>query len=231
MLCLGRFTDEAPQTSSYTGTAIYWRSTLERTEDWLTTYDYFFRYDTDCHWTSGTIPFMKTKIGRALLGPFVLGSTNMLAWSRRLAPLFALQKRLPVVIDLFVPEFECDAFHRWYSAQIGHYPMWIVPYRTPAPYPWLAERFRGATRYLDFAIYGLPNDRPDVDYSEMLERRVHEHGGIKTLISENHYDEDRFWQVYDRGHYETMKRRMDPRGVFRHVFDKMVGARNGRQAA
>jgi FAD/FMN-containing dehydrogenase len=230
VLCLGRFVDEAPEPSSYTGTSIYWKSTLGRREDWLTTYDYFFRYDTDCHWTSRTIPFMQTKIGRALAGPFVLGSTNMLAWSKRLAWLFALQKRLPVVIDLFVPRAEASSFCDWYTKTIGWFPMWIVPYRVPSPYPWLTERFRGADQYVDFAVYGLPNDRPGIDLSEALERRVHAHGGIKTLISENHYDEASFWQVYDRDRYAAIKRAMDPRGIFRDVFDKMVLARQVKEA-
>ena len=56
MLCLGEFVDEAPAVSSYRGTRVYYKSTRELTEDWLTTADYCFRYDTEAHWLTRTVP-------------------------------------------------------------------------------------------------------------------------------------------------------------------------------
>lgn len=220
VLCTGRYVDEAPQTSSYRREHVYWESTRELAEDWLTTYDYFFRFDTDCHWTAQTLPGMKRAWSRKLLGSFMLGSSNLLAWSERLRPLFRLQKHPPVVTDLFIPESGADAFHRWYDGAISHYPMWIVPYRMPTPYPWLRAPRPGL--YFDFAIYGLPNDRDDVDYSLLLEQKTFEAGGIKTLIAQNHYDERTFFSIHDRSRYERIKRRVDPENLFRTVYEKMV---------
>jgi FAD/FMN-containing dehydrogenase len=223
VLCLGRFADAADGASSYRGAEIFWRSTRERREDTLTTYDYLFRYDTDCHWTTRTLPGMTTRWGRRLFGGFFLGSTNLLAWTERLRPLFKLQKHPPVVTDLFVPETEVDAFYDWYEQAVGYYPLWIVPYRMRAPYPWLRPERVPCELYFDFAVYGLPNDRPDVvDYSALLERKTFEASGIKTLIGQNHYDERTFWAVYDRVRYERVKRRMDPKNLFRTVYEKMV---------
>jgi FAD/FMN-containing dehydrogenase len=233
VLCLGRFVDSAPRTSSYTGLEVYYRSTLALREDFLATYDYFFRYDTDCHWTSRTIPGMHSRLGRWLLGGFILGSTNMLKWSQRFRPLFKLQKRLPVVIDLFIPRRSFATFYDWYAESIGYYPLWLVPYRMPAPYRWIAKDHLGDAAkdlFVDVAIYGLPNDRPGVDYSKLLEDRTRELGGIKTLISENHYDEATFWSVYARAQYEQVKRRMDPHGLFRDVYEKFH-PRDARPAA
>jgi len=71
---------------------------------------------------------------------------------------------------------------------------------------------------IDCAVYGKPNEDPAVDASEQLERKTFELGGIKTLISRNHYTPEAFWQVYDRAALEDAKRRLDPRGAFPDFF-------------
>ena len=223
VLCLGRFVDEAPYTSKYTGKNIYYRSTISRREDYLTTYDYLFRYDTDCHWATRTIPGMGSKIGRVLFGKLFLGSTKLLKWSQRLRPILKYQKHLPVVIDLFIPKRRFAEFYEWYENAIGYYPLWLVPYRMPAPYPWVSDAHQARASdnfYVDFAIYGLNNDRPNVNYSKLLEDKTFEFGGIKTLISENHYDEATFWAIYSRERYERVKRRTDPQNLLRGLYEK-----------
>ena len=75
------------------------------------------------------------------------------------------------------------------------------------------------------AIYGKANDTPGVDYSELLEQKTFELGGIKTLISRNHYDEERFWSVYDRDRYQAIKRRADPHNLLRDLYEKFAPAR------
>jgi hypothetical protein len=74
--------------------------------------------------------------------------------------------------------------------------------------------------YVDVAVYWLPNDVPGVNYSKLLEDQTFAVGGVKTLISENHYDESTFWKIYDRAAYEGVKRRTDPGNLFRDVYQK-----------
>jgi FAD/FMN-containing dehydrogenase len=132
------------------------------------------------------------------------------------------------VTDVFIPASRVTEFYAWYREHIRYAPLWIVPYRMPAPYAWIDPRHRdahGDDTYVDFAIYGMPDDRPGVSYSELLERKAYELGGIKTLISTNHYDRETFWTIYDRGRYERVKQRTDPQNMFRDLFDKRVFAR------
>jgi FAD/FMN-containing dehydrogenase len=223
VLCLGRFVDRAPYVSDYRRTEIYYKSTRTRREDYLTTEDYCFRYDTECHWLTRTIPPLEWKPVRAALGRHVLGSTNLIQWSGRLAPLLGLKRRPDVVVDVFIPSRRFLDFCAWYARDFAFWPLWIVPYRVPEMYPWIAPGHAARMQdplMIDCAVYGKPNSEPDVDYSEVLEAKTYELGGIKTLISRNHYTRDRFWEIYHKPHYDEVKRRLDPHGVFRDLFEK-----------
>lgn len=227
VLCLGRFVHEAPYVSSYRREHIYYRSTVERSEDYLTTRDYYFRFDTDCHWATNVIPGMRSKLLRRLLGGQLLGSANLLRWAERFRPIERYRERPPVVTDLFVPNAGVLSFYEWYEREIGHYPLWIVPYQMSEPYPWIAPEHAarmGDGLFIDFAIYGMPNQRSGHCYSEQLEQKTLEIGGIKTLIGQNHYDESTFFQIYDRDRYERAKQRTDPSNLFRRVFEKRCAA-------
>jgi hypothetical protein len=73
---------------------------------------------------------------------------------------------------------------------------------------------------IDVAVYGKRNNRRDIDWSEVLEHKTHELGGIKTLISRNHYTRERFWEIYDRERWTSAKRELDPGGLFNDLYDK-----------
>jgi hypothetical protein len=223
VLCLGRFAAQAPYTSSYRGVNIYYKSTLARTEDYLKTYDYCFRYDTECHWLSRTVPPLEWKPVRLALGRWFLGSTNLIRWSNRLERILKLKRRPDVVCDVFIPSRRFAEFWSWYEKDFDYYPLWVVPYRIPVPYPWinadLAARMQDQL-FIDCAVYGKPDNDPAVDASQVLEEKTYELDGLKTLISRNHYTPERFWQVYHRQNYEQAKSRLDPKGVFPGLYEK-----------
>jgi FAD/FMN-containing dehydrogenase len=226
VLCVGRFVPQAPFTSRYRWLNVYYRSTQHRTEDYLTTADYFFRYDTDAHWVSRTVPPLEWKPVRFLAGRLFLGSTNLIRWSKRLEPLLGLRRRPDVLVDLFIPSERCLEFYEWYLRDVRYFPLWVVPYRIPEVYPWVDRRWAegfGGDLFFDLAIYGMRNSEPAVDWSRVFEEKTYELGGIKTLISRNHYEAGRFWEIYDRENYEKAKARLDPRGLFPDVYSKLCG--------
>lgn len=224
-VCLGNMVDEAPYTSSYTWLNIFYKSTATRKEDHLTIYDYFFRYDTECHWLTKTVPLMETKPARLLLGKFVLGSTNLIKWSDRIKKILKLKKRPEVVVDVFIPSGRFKDFFEWYKDDLKFYPLWIVPYNAPEIYPWIndehAKNMNGSF-FIDCAVYGKKNSEPDVDYSELLEEKTIELGGIKTLISRNHFDKETFWKVYNKKNFDAVKQKTDPKNFFSDIYTKLV---------
>jgi FAD/FMN-containing dehydrogenase len=228
VLCIGHWADAPPAgtPSSRYFYDPYFASTLRRREDLLAARDYFFRYDADCHWLArGAVPGLGTKPMRLALGKLLLGSTNLLRWSRRLRPILRFQRHPPVVVDLFIPNRRFDGFFRWYESEVDYWPLWIVPYRFAKPYAWIApahaERMADSLM-IDCAVYGLASRdrRSGRDWNEVLEDKTFELDGVKTLISKNSYDEARFWSIYDREGYEKVKRRTDPDNLFRGLYEK-----------
>ncbi len=220
VLCLGTFVDDPPYVSDYRWLNIYYKSTAARTEDYMATKHYFFRYDAECHWMTKTVPPMEWKPVRFLIGKWLLGSTNMIRTSRRLESVYRMKRRPDVVVDVFIPNRNFPKFFHWYEKEFAFWPLWIVPYKARA-YPWLDDAHveRMSDEFMiDCAVYGKPNSAPDVDLSKVLEDKTYELNGFKTLISRNHHAEDRFWSVYSKPRYTAAKARLDPRGTLPHLF-------------
>src|SRR5262249_47494927 len=127
VLCLGNFVESAPYVSNYRWLNIYYKSTKTRTEDYLATADYCFRYDTECHWLTRTVPPLEWKPVRFAVGKLFLGSTNLIKWSARLEPILGLKKRPDVVVDVFVPSRRLRDFFAWYTRGLAFYPLWLLP--------------------------------------------------------------------------------------------------------
>lgn len=219
-LCIGNFVDEAPYVNRYDGMKIFYKSTAERTEDFMRTQDYFFRYDRECHWLSRNFG-LENKVLRALFGRWFLSSTNMIKAAKRLKWFFK-GKRPDVVVDVFVPMSRFADFYDFYEREFDYYPLWIVPYRIPKKYPWLNESFMKNVDdelFIDCAIYGF-RQKDGQDYYRLLDEKLVELRGIKTLISHNQYDENTFWKIYSRENFERVKAASDPENVFGDLYKK-----------
>jgi hypothetical protein len=244
VICLGELAESAPYVSTYEKENIFYKSTAERSEDYLATAEYFFRYDTECHWLSRAIPVLEWRMVRKLLGGFFLGSDNMIRWSKRLEkislpieaeklpPVRAAEKylnykkRLDVIVDVFIPGKKFTEFWNWYLNEFNFFPLWIVPYKMPSGvYPWVNPEHRDKTKenfFIDAAIYGKKNTEANRDLAKMLEEKVFELGGIKTLISKNYYDRERFAEIYNLALYDRIKQKTDPKNLFGTVYERMV---------
>ena len=231
VLVLGRMVDSADRVTRYDGANIFYKNTLKRRREQVPLHDYFFRYDRDCHWMTATVPPLEWRPVRQLLGPWMLGSTNLIKWSKRLRPFFKMQRRPDVVVDVFIPARNFPTFWEWYREQFQFWPLWIVPYMAPGHYPWLDTDYADGRMkenfFIDCAVYGKRNADPRVDWSEVLERKTHELGGFKTLISRNHYSKDEFWTYFNRPRWTEMKRRLDPNHVLGDLYTRFSPEMSG----
>lgn len=225
ILCLGNMEDSAPFTSKYDWLKVFYKAAAKKEEDYFKIYDYFYRYDADCHWLSKKIPLMETFFGRLFFGKFILGSSNLIKLSKKFGPKINKGKKPDVVVDVFIPNNNFPQFYNWYKKDFNFFPLWIVPYRAPKIYPWvsnsLASKIEDAF-FIDAAIYGKENNEKNIDYAKMLEDKVFELNGIKTLISQNHYSRTRFWEIYNFENFKKVKQKTDPNNLFNDLYKKMV---------
>jgi FAD/FMN-containing dehydrogenase len=224
VLATGTFSDTAPYTSDYSWMKIYYQSTRRRTEDYLTTTDYFFRYDRG---VTNVRP--RSLLGRLVLGKF-LASSQWLRLGEKLRWLLRAD-RPTITLDVFVPFSKVPEFLTWYEQTFQFYPLWCVPYRRVRDYEWLADGFyRTMTDalFLDLAIYGM-RQRGGTNYHRLMEQKLREIGGIKTLIAHNYYGEDEFWSIWNKRNYDAVKAITDPDNRFRDLYTKTCKAVMGQR--
>jgi len=221
-LSLGEFEDRAPYTHRYDWTKVYYRTTATRTEDWLRTQDYLFRYDNGV-----TNPTPKSALARLLFGKF-LHSAHLLRIAEKLPALLS-DDHPTMTLDVFVPFSRMAEFLEWHTRTIGYFPLWCVPYKLVRRYEWASDEFWAGVDddlFVDLAIYGMPQPNGRNVYKE-IEDELQRVNGLKTLISYNYYDEETFWRTWSKPRYLEVKRRTDPNNVFRDVYSKTCRAARG----
>ena len=226
VLALGTFVETAPYTSNYEWMKIYWQSTARRSVDYLDTASYFFRYDRG---VTNVRPH--SFLGRLLVGK-LMASSEWLRLAEKLH--FLLPREKPTItLDVFVPISKVPEFLAWYERVFGFYPLWCVPYRRVRDYEWLDPSVYADNHdelFLDLAIYGM-KQTGDANYHRLMEQKLRELGGIKTLIAHNYYPEAEFWTIFNKANYDAVKARVDPQNLLRDVYTKMCKAAMGISGA
>lgn len=220
VLSIGNFVDEAPYTNSYDWMKIYYLSTKEKKEDYLEVPDYFFRYDkgvTNVH--------PRSFIGRLLFGK-IFNSNNVLRFAEIMRK-FIPASKFPITVDTFIPFSKMDNFMEWYKKKVKHFPLWCVPYKNVRHYEWINDDFKTDDElFLDIAIYGM-KPKKNVNYYKLLEDKLYEIRGLKTLISKNFYTEKEFWKIWNKDNYDKIKKKTDPDNIFRSLYERTCRAARG----
>jgi FAD/FMN-containing dehydrogenase len=215
VLSVADFVDRAPYTHNYDWMRIYYLSTKKRKNDYLKTPDYFFRYDKG---VTNVNP--KSFFGRLFFGKLI-NSTRTLRLVKRFRTLIPSDK-IPITVDVFIPFSKVNNFMEWYKKEVNHFPLWCVPYKLVRGYEWVSDDFLQKTKdklFLDLAIYGMKKDA-DKNYYKIIEDKLMDIGGIKTLISNNYYSESDFWKIWNKKNYDKIKQKTDPDNIFRNLYTK-----------
>ncbi len=230
---LGRFADEAPFTSEYTWLKMYFLSIRKRQVDYLDVRDYLWRWDTDWFWCSKNL-YVQNLPMRLLLGRRHLNSITyqkVMRWNTRVG-LTSLLNRLidrrteSVVQDVDIPLRNAAEFLRFFIREIGIRPVWMCPIGGHDPsrryplYPLIGDGL-----YVNFGFWdGVPNPHkyPMGHFNRLVENKVAELGGIKSLYSDSYYDESTFWNLYDSDTYFKLKEKYDPDRRLRDLYQKCV---------
>ena len=223
-ITLGTFVDQAPEVSDYTYMDIYFRSIQNKTEDYLSAHDYIWRWDTDWFWCSKHYgvqnPLIRKFWGKKRLNSIVYSKIRHL--NNKLP--FNFSSGESVVQDVEIPIENCVEFMEFFHKEIGIKPVWICPletYNTEVDfnlYPMNKNKL-----YVNFGFWDIiKSDKEDGYYNKLIENKVRELNGKKSLYSTAYYSEEEFWQLYNKPAYNALKAKYDPEKAFKDLFQKVV---------
>jgi FAD/FMN-containing dehydrogenase len=230
-ITLGRFSDTAPYTSDYTYEHIYYRSIAEKREDYLSIHDYIWRWDTDWFWCSKNVlaqnPLVRRIYGRKRLGSRTY--TKIMRWNSRVGVTKKLERLLglhseSVIQDVDVPIARAAEFLDFYAGNIALWPVWTCPIGFASNRKFVLYPMRHDW-YLNFGFWDVKRTREahaPGHFNRLIERKVVELGGIKSLYSDSFFPREEFARLYGGEAYRALKARYDPQGAFPDLYSKCV---------
>lgn len=233
VVSVASFADAAPWLSDYTFTNVYWKSLRERDEDFLTTHDYLWRWDTDWFWCSRRFGAQHPLI-RRLIGRRRLNSRTYTHWmrldakwqlSRRWAHLRGVSRE-SVIQDVDIPIQHAEEFLAFLQREIGIAPVWVCPVRGEVPgrlFPLF--RLPHAPLYVNFGFWDVVEargTRAAPYFNRLIEHEVIRLGGIKSLYSDSFFTRREFDAAYGQAEYARLKARYDPDRRALDLFGKCV---------
>ena len=239
-LTLGRQTDEEGPVSDYTGKDIYYRSIQSKTTDRLTIHDYLWRWDTDWFWCSRAFGAQHPKIRRWWPKKYLRSSFywKLIAYDHKynIADRLNARKGLPpnerVVQDIEVPIERTTEYVEWFLENIPIEPIWLCPLRLREPAlpgsdpvrPWPLYPLEPRRTYVNVGFWSAVPVTPGKPghTNRLIERKVAELDGHKSLYSESFYEPDEFDELYGGESYRLLKKRYDPRGRLLDLYAKAV---------
>jgi FAD/FMN-containing dehydrogenase len=232
-ITLGRFVDEAPYTSDYTFENIYFRSIQTRETDYLTMEAYLWRWDTDWFWCSKNFgaqnPTVRRLLGRERLNSRFYTKVMRLNSRWRLTHLLdslSGQHRESVIQDVDIPIERAPEFLDFFQREIGILPVWICPIRSwNTTHRWTMYPMDPTKTFVNFGFWDVVRTRqsyPSGHFNRLVEQKVRELGGIKSLYSDSYFSQEEFWAAYHGEAYRALKQRYDPGGVFKDLYAKCV---------
>ncbi|HEX5405908.1 MAG TPA: FAD-binding oxidoreductase, partial [Pseudonocardiaceae bacterium] len=235
-LTLGSYVDDAPYLSDYTGQRIYYKSVGERAEDFLTIRDYLWRWDTDWFWCSKVFGVQNPAIRRFWPQRYLRSDVyrKMVAFDRRhqLSDRLYRATRKPaheaVIQDVEIPVGRLAEFLSFFHDKIGISPVWLCPLRLRSGPAWPLYPLEPDQLYVNVGFWATvplrPGD-PDGTHNRLIEDKVTELGGHKSLYSTSFYSPDEFWRLYNGDAYRKMKQEYDPDDRLPDLYAKCVGNR------
>lgn len=229
ILMTGRYAQSVPHVDDILRRNIFYRLVQARSDIYLTTRDYLFRYDPEWFWN---IPdgilyalFRRYAPARFRNSAFY---THYVAWKDRLAqklPGAREPDTEPLIQDWEVPWEHAEELLEFAlrEVRLDGRPWAAVPIRTPRQptlYP-----IRPNTLYFNLGCYlqvRKPEGKPPYYYTKILDEKTFALGGIKMLYSSSFMTEEEFDARYNGEAYRELKAKYDPQGRAKTLYQKVV---------
>jgi FAD/FMN-containing dehydrogenase len=171
-------------------------------------------------------PLIRRLYGRERLGSRTY--TKIMRWNSRVGITRKLERVIglhseSVIQDVDIPLGRAAEFLDFYARQIALWPQWICPIGPQGGqfslYPVSNEW------YINFGFWDVKRTRephPAGHFNRMIERKVAELGGIKSLYSDSFFTPEEFQRHYGGAAYRALKAKYDPQRAFPELYEKCV---------
>ena len=236
-LTLGSWAEQAPYHSDYTGRDIYYLSLQRKREDFLTTRDYLWRWDTDWFWCSRAFgaqnPIVRSLWPRRYLRSNVFWKLVALERRYGVKQRYDAMRGRPameyVIQDVEIPLARLGEFLAFLDRQTHMSPVWLCPLQQRDPTTrWDLYPLHSDEVYVNVGFWGgvdLPPGQDEPHHNRAIEVEVARLGGRKSLYSTAFYPPDEFWDNYGGPSYEVLKKTYDPDGRLLDLYAKTVQRR------
>ena len=236
-LCVGIQSATPGPVSDYTGDDIYYQSMQHEDgekHDRLTIHDYLWRWDTDWLWCSRAFGAQNPRIRR--WWPRRLRRSSfywkLIGYDQRFDIADRIEKRNGrpprerVVQDVEVPIGRTAEFLRWFLDNVPIEPIWLCPLRLRDEGNWPLYPLRPHHSYVNIGFWSSVPVGPEEGYTnKMIEQKVSDLDGHKSLYSDAYYSPEEFDQLYGGEIYKTVKKSYDPDSRFLDLYAKAVQRR------
>ncbi|HXZ95865.1 MAG TPA: FAD-binding oxidoreductase [Burkholderiales bacterium] len=222
-----RFAAQVPRTADIIRDHVFYKLVQQQPEVYLATRDYIFRYDPEWFWNiPETGPYRLFR----RCAPLSLRNSGFykryFEWQQaalRWIPWSVDDDTEPLIQDWEVPWTQARELVEFALSEVdlGGKPWLATPIctpRTPTLYPIEANLL-----YLNLGCYcyvkKVPG-RPAYWYTRILDEKCFSLGGIKMLYSSTFLAPEEFWRIYNGNAYWDLKKRYDPKGVFKNLYEK-----------
>jgi FAD/FMN-containing dehydrogenase len=173
-------------------------------------------------------PLIRRLYGRERLGSRTY--TKIMRWNSRVGITKKIEKVIglhseSVIQDVDVPLSRAGEFLEFYAREIALWPQWICPIGPQkhsgrfSLYPVRDEW------YVNFGFWDVKRTReahPPGHFNRLVERKVAELGGIKSLYSDSFFPREEFDAQYGGAAYRALKAKYDAEGAFPQLYEKCV---------
>jgi len=146
---------------------------------------------------------------------------GMTKWIERAAGLHSES----VIQDVDIPLARAAEFLEFYAREIALWPQWVCPIG-PAPHTGRFTLYPMKPGwYINFGFWDVKRTReayPRGHFNRMIEKKVSELRGIKSLYSDSFFPEEEFRRTYGGEAYRALKKKYDPQGAFADLYAKCV---------
>lgn len=221
--------------------------------DRLTIRDYIWRWDVDWFWASRAFGAQNSAVRKVwprdlLRSSFywkLIGLDRKYDVEHNLTTKRAGEPhRERVVQDIEVTVDKLPEWLTWFFESCDIQPMWLCPIRlrdgvarlggrgevlADEPSPWPLYPLQPGATWINAGFWSaVPGDHVSADaepgaFNKVIEAKVHDLGGHKSLYSEAFYTEAEFEALYGGKKPDALKAVYDPDGRFPGLYDKTVG--------